>query len=306
MVTGGFLQIAMALRVRGVLRSSMGKAKEESASAISRALGYPYDRPEGSFAFVAGEALPLGGGSPPEGALSQQVKDLRVEKDGREGSLAAVLGGPAADGAEEMKVTELSPVLAIGSNGAPEQLRRKFSGIEGAVIPALRCQVEGVDVAYAAGISNYGSVTATLVPSPGATLDSIVTMLSPTLLERMHQTEGAYHFYRLPLQTSLKLDGLYCYVHQQGALALPQPIALREVEARGRALHSLNQREVQEHIMESFGWGTDADDFVLSNVEDDSLRRSRVATLSHHALPFEMEGARRLHSIGSVYSRNVE
>ena len=48
------------------------------------------------------------------------------------------------------------------------------------------------DVVYAPLVSSYGSCTATLEHSPGTVVSLFVTFLSSALLERMHQTEGAY------------------------------------------------------------------------------------------------------------------
>ena len=56
----------------------------------------------------------------------------------------------------------LTPVLAVGSNAAPDQLARKFPEElfpEGVVIPVLRCVLPDFDVVYAPLISSYGSCT---------------------------------------------------------------------------------------------------------------------------------------------------
>ena len=57
--------------------------------------------------------------------------------------------------------TEWTPVLGIGSNGSPEQLRRKFPPMDysDVIIPTVRCALKDFDVVYAPLISSYGSVT---------------------------------------------------------------------------------------------------------------------------------------------------
>lgn len=55
---------------------------------------------------------------------------------------------------------ERTPVLAIGSNGAPEQLGRKFQPSRfptGVVIPVLKAVLWDFDVVYAPVIAAYGS-----------------------------------------------------------------------------------------------------------------------------------------------------
>jgi hypothetical protein len=43
---------------------------------------------------------------------------------------------------------------------------------------------------YAAYVSSYGSVTASLAPSPGTDVEVFVTFLTDKQLEHMHVTEG--------------------------------------------------------------------------------------------------------------------
>lgn len=56
---------------------------------------------------------------------------------------------------------EWTPVLAIGSNGAPSQLERKFpaSDFPETVIPVVKCALMDFDVVYACHISGYASCT---------------------------------------------------------------------------------------------------------------------------------------------------
>ena len=100
------------------------------------------------------------------------------------------------------------PVLAYGSNAAPEALFRKFGkyslhGNDG-FIPVLKVcvvenlrsftvlqgQLEGFDVVYAALLTGYGSVPAALQASPGCACTVYVTYLTETQLQIMHRTEG--------------------------------------------------------------------------------------------------------------------
>jgi hypothetical protein len=132
---------------------------------LERALSYPYAAPAHSYLFRGGEAVP------------------------------AAIG--ASDRAGRI------PVLACGSNRAPAQLKRKFAGMAGAVIAAERVFLADFDSVYAAHISGYGAIAATLQHSPGTRVELFITWLPEALMGRMHATEGRGAFYDY-----VRLDGL--------------------------------------------------------------------------------------------------
>jgi len=94
---------------------------------LLRALGYPYTVPSYSYLFDAGFAAPIA-----EADFAGRV-----------------------------------PVLAYGSNAAPDQLIRKFEDVPGTRIPVTRVSVSGIDAVYAAWFAAYGSVPATIHDAPG-------------------------------------------------------------------------------------------------------------------------------------------
>ncbi len=122
---------------------------------VETAEGYPYDLREEAFAFRDGATSPL------------------------DASLLA----------------DRTPVLAIGSNGAPTRLAAKF-GPE-AIVPVVPAQLKDHAVVYAAAITSYGSVPATLLPSPGATALVSVTFLDDSQLEIMHASESVGRNYEV-------------------------------------------------------------------------------------------------------------
>ena len=88
-------------------------------------------------------------------------------------------------------------MLGIGSNAAPEQLKRKFpkSMFSSVVIPVVRCVLVDYDVIYAPLIAGYGSCTG---------------MPNVMHLKRLYRLYAAYvqakqHF---PHPTALLLDTL--------------------------------------------------------------------------------------------------
>lgn len=195
---------------------------ELDPETLDRALGYPYERPPGAFRYWP--------------ALDR-VEPIRSV-------------GASADRA---------PVLAIGSNAAPVQLRRKFGGhpsgrrpIE--VVPAM---VRDHDVVHAAMVARYGSVPATLVARPGTTCHVHVTLLDPPQLDHMHETEGlgsAYQLVRLdPRLVEAPVLGALSSVEAYVATAGPMlvhgtPVALAAIGADGRDLPAWHQAAVLEHL----------------------------------------------------------
>ncbi|KAI0566898.1 6-phosphofructo-2-kinase/fructose-2 6-biphosphatase 4 [Gracilaria domingensis] len=118
--------------LRLVARGSMETvvdAHQDHDEVLRRALHYPYERRSGSFTFVNGVCVPY---------------------------------QSAAD------VSRFHVVLAIGSNAAPEQLRRKYGNTE-LPVHVVPVQVRGMDVVYAALMAPYGSIPATVKKSAADT-----------------------------------------------------------------------------------------------------------------------------------------
>ncbi|MRT45033.1 hypothetical protein FGX00_04205, partial [Xylella fastidiosa subsp. multiplex] len=83
------------------------------------------------------------------------------------------------------------PVLAVGSNACPGQLRHKMrqSGIASPV-PMVRARVTGLDVGVSAHVSRLGYVSASPVESPGAVRELFITWLDAEQLAVIDASEG--------------------------------------------------------------------------------------------------------------------
>jgi hypothetical protein len=215
---------------------------------VARALGYPFPREPGSFCW----------------------------RDGRVETFDGDLPGGAV------------PVVAHGSNASPEHLARKFGDLDGIVIPTIRATLLDHDVVYAPQISHYGSIPATLAPSPGTTVHVWVQYLCPRALERMDETEGVPGLYvRITGMSPVLEDAsrpepakTCAYLAVAGALKLSgQPVALTEVPALGRRFSALTQSGVQEAIRKLLDAGPTLDDFIRENVEDAAVRKTRSRLL---------------------------
>jgi hypothetical protein len=183
------------------------------------------------------------------------------------------------------------PVIASGSNRSHEQLARKFGGDpEG--VATERAWLAEFDVVYAAHITRYGSIPATLQHVAGMRVHLAVNWLTARQLAAMHATEGNYDFVRLErisLETEAgpALSEAHVYLARNGHLVHEgAPIGAREAAAEGRPHPAMDQTQAQAHVHARLGGDTHPDDFVLQNIEDARLRRERADRLRDPAAVF--------------------
>ena len=138
------------------------------AETVETAKRYPFPRPDYSFLFVDGEALPLL-------SLGESLEEAEIEVDGRAVPAGTLLRRRGI--AAPAPLGQRTPVLAYGANAAPERLRRKFAPIGQAVFPVLNAKLHDFDVVHAAHVSSYGAVPATIERSPGTVCDIAITWL---------------------------------------------------------------------------------------------------------------------------------
>jgi len=119
-----------------------------------------------------------------------------------------------------------TPVLAIGSNACPAQLRHKMAefGITSPV-PMVKTRVTGIDVGVSAHVSRVGYVSASPVKAPDAVRELFVTWFDARQLAVVDASEGAYDRAWLPgaefpisLGSGELLRGAYVYVNRHGVL----------------------------------------------------------------------------------------
>lgn len=126
------------------------------------------------------------------------------------------------------------PVLAVGSNACPGQLRHKMAefGIT-TPIPMVKARVTGLDVGVSAHVSLMGYVSASPFNAPGTVRELFLTWLDPEQLAVVDASEGvmsptgAYDRAWLPsgdvrvepeLDSGRPLRGAYVYVNRRGVL----------------------------------------------------------------------------------------
>ena len=193
--------------------------------------------------------------------------------------------GPFDDAA--IRDHALTPVLAVGSNASPSQLRRKFP-LHGPVsdpIPVLYSTFRDFDSVYAARVSTYGSVPATPYPSKGTSIRLHITFLNEHQLERMNQTESlgvGYELIEMPDGCVPQLQGrrILSYVARSGALLIGGlPARLEAIPATNRVFEALGQKEAIDFAAAILGYS--AADLVAAVIADRGLHSRLNEKLAH-------------------------
>ncbi|PSM38008.1 hypothetical protein C6Y14_39230 [Streptomyces dioscori] len=132
------------------------------------------------------------------------------------------------------------PVLAIGSNASPAQLRHKLRQYElSSPIPLVKARVTGLEIGVSAHVSALGYVSASPFRAPGHIRELFLTWLDPAQLavidasEGVTRPSGAYARVLLPSAgfrveqepepddpggPGDPLDGVHLYVNRHGVL----------------------------------------------------------------------------------------
>lgn len=210
-----------------------------------RALAYPYDVADGDFLFDRGRVRPLPADFPRRG----------------------------------------TPVLGIGSNRAPSQLRRKYAAtLPETVLACEHARLADHDIVYLAAFTRYGALPAALLPMPGVTVDVHILWLDDPALNRMHETEGP-HNYRYALRDDLRVTlangrppaaatfGLYetkpKVLTENGV-----PVPLAALAAQGRTARPMTQREALATVHRRLAPQLDFDAFLNTVIDDPDRRRA--------------------------------
>ncbi|QNP68911.1 hypothetical protein IAG44_05255 [Streptomyces roseirectus] len=164
--------------------------------------------------------------------LSEAPRDHPLTYPGAWPATSALLDGDRLLPLDRLIHPDRTPVLAVGSNACPGQLRHKMDefGIT-SPIPMTKARVTGVDVGVSAHVSRMGYVSASPLNSPGTTRELFVIWLDGEQLDVVDASEGAssprgnYARCRLPapefgveLEDGGRLPGVYVYVNRHGVL----------------------------------------------------------------------------------------
>ena len=207
--------------------------------------------------------------------------------------------GPAGEVAAEELEGRL-PLLAIGSNAAPEQLLRKFGHFEqpeDRSVLVLAGRLHDFDVGASASPTLYGSMPATIFPSPGTRVAAALTWVTPAQFVQLTWSEVSYLLGRLHThfevaESGEHFDDVLVFVSRFGAFTVDgAPVALAAVPAEGRTATALTQRQLLDTAAAlALGEGAEAAALVRAMHEDSGRLGERVAaTIWRHSEPFASE-----------------
>lgn len=245
------------------------------AAAYAWACSYPWARPAGSYVLDAdGEVALLA-------ALDEPAREAVIER------FSAHDAGRA-------------PLLAIGSNAAPETLQRKFAHFADAAdrtVLVVTGRLHDFDVGFSAQPALYGALPATIFPSPGTAAATALLWLTPAQFTQLTWSELSYALGRLRTPFAVddadeRFDEVLVFVSRWGALRLDgAPPALAAVRADGRTAPALSQEQALDRVAAlTLGDGASAETLVRAAFEDLAALTERVAPVLHPAaLPFASE-----------------
>lgn len=203
--------------------------REFDRAAFEQAVGYPWERPAGSFV-LAGEQV-------------QPLRDL--DPVARAAAVAAFTAGR-------------HPIVSFGANAAPTRLALKFAHLaDGADREALVLTgaLHDHDVGAVPSLSLLGYVPASLFASPGTAVRASVVWVTPTQFEQLAWSELTYRFgcleeARFEVEDiDLDIGDVFAFVSRLGALWVDgAPVAMAAVPAERRTAPALTQTELLDLV----------------------------------------------------------
>ncbi|MDX6595746.1 MAG: hypothetical protein QOI72_1128 [Solirubrobacterales bacterium] len=244
------------------------------AAVLALALGYPWSRPAGSYLLSGGRV------------------DLLAELD--PGDRDRILDRLTSSAGGRL------PVLSIGSNAAPEVLRRKFAhfaGEEDRAVLALSGRLHDFDVGVAAQPTMYGSLPATLFPSPGTAAAATLLWVTSAQFTQLAWSEITYRLGSLHTRFDVDeparaFDEVLVFVSRFGAFCTDgEPVALAPIPATRRTAPERTQEQLlNAAALLALGPKAGAETLVRAIFEDPVETVARIAATVHRAaLPFASE-----------------
>ena len=203
--------------------------REFDPAAFEHALGYPWERPEGSFV-LAGEDVAL-------------LRDLDPVR--RESTVAAF-------------TADRHPIVSFGANAAPSRLSMKFAHFareEDRELLVVTGELHDHDVGVIPTVPLLGYMPGSLFASPGTAVRAAVVWVTPTQVEQLAWSELNYRLGRLDDarfeadDAELEIDDVFAFVPRLGAFCIDgAPVALAAVPAERRTALALTQTELLDAV----------------------------------------------------------
>ncbi|MFG3232155.1 hypothetical protein ACGFZG_10505 [Streptomyces antibioticus] len=158
--------------------------------------------------------------------LAGSPRDQPLSYPGAWPAESGLLDGDLLLPLDRLSYRDRTPVLAVGSNASPAQLRYKLavSGVRSAV-PMVKSRVTGVEVGVSAHVSLLGYMSASPVEAPGRERELFVIWLDDAQLAVVDATEPNYDRvalsaprFRVELENGETLPEVFSYVNRHGVL----------------------------------------------------------------------------------------
>lgn len=181
---------------------------------------------------TSGSWLPRRGRTLEALGLAEAPRDRPLLYPGAWPSDSGLLDGDRLLPLDRLVHDDRVPVLAVGSNACPGQLRHKMDefGIV-SPIPMVRARVTGIEVGVSAHVSRMGYVSASPFHAPGRVRELFVTWLDAEQLSVIDASEGVplpngnygrpwlpAPEVRIELADGSTLPGVFAYVNRHGVL----------------------------------------------------------------------------------------
>jgi hypothetical protein len=224
--------------------------REYDPVAFEHALGYPFERPPGSYV-LRGETVEL-------------LHDLGPAK--RQTTIAGFAEGR-------------HPIISFGANASPSRLSMKFGHFSDEIdreALVLTGYLHDLDIGAVPTAPLVGYVPATLFASPGTAVRAAVIWVTPTQVNQLAWSEFTYRLGRLEEsrfeadEDDLEIDDIFAFVSRLGAFCIDgAPVALAAVPARNRTAVALAQVELLDAVARLvLGPDADAEDLTRAACED--------------------------------------
>lgn len=244
-------------------------------AAFAWACAYPWARPAGSYLLDADGGIQL------LAELDEPERERLIERFSASSS-------------------DRAPLLAIGSNAAPDALQRKFAHFDDPAdrtVLVVTGRLHEFDVGFAAHPTLYGALPATIFASPGTAVATALLWLTPAQFTQLTWTELSYALGRLRTRFEVgdadeQFDEVLVFVSRWGAFCVDgTPAALAAVPAERRTAPALTQEQALDRAAAlALGDGANAETLVRAVFEDFPALTARVAPVLHRtALPFASE-----------------
>jgi hypothetical protein len=257
--------------------------------ALHRALAYPYRIPATSFEF-----------SPTDGA-TRALADFRIVQArivSQQHGVTTYDIDAIADGAP-LRLQNVCPVIASGSNASPEQLHRKYHGRTHAPIHTILCEFDNLLPVFSSHFASYGAISACLWRQGGARGHLFVNLLGEAELARMHETESLgieFNFVQLEFAQG-RLNGAplaldfhyYDSIHGPLLDAHGRPIVLSCFAVTKHGLQTANEEQILTAALRELFPGKARDRAIADIVRSTEVRRAATDALKRLRMALDGE-----------------